>query len=179
MRNWNVVVTVAEHRFVAACKLLEPLGPVRRTGYYNVLVMHVEDPRQFLDTLCTWLTAYPETADVLARISPVTDRFIFQSKEELETKAREIALSYAPALAGKSFHVRVHRRGWRNKVDGQALERMLGEAVFDQLVALGTPARVVFDDPDAIIAVETIDNQAGAALWTREDLRRCALLKME
>jgi tRNA(Ser,Leu) C12 N-acetylase TAN1 len=35
---------------------------------------------------------------------------------------------------------------------------------------------VSFDNPDAIIAVETIGNQAGMSLWFREDLQRYPFL---
>jgi hypothetical protein len=38
------------------------------------------------------------------------------------------------------------------------------------LEAAGTPGRITFDDPDAILAVETVGRRAGPSLETREDL---------
>jgi tRNA(Ser,Leu) C12 N-acetylase TAN1 len=35
---------------------------------------------------------------------------------------------------------------------------------------------VVFDDPDAILSVDTVGDRAGLALWTREELRRYPFL---
>lgn len=51
MQDWNVVVTVQEHGFVDALRLLEQFGPVGKTKYYNVLVMKVEDVPAFLTQL--------------------------------------------------------------------------------------------------------------------------------
>jgi hypothetical protein len=39
------------------------------------------------------------------------------------------------------------------------------------------PARVSFTDPDALIAIDTIDGRAGISLWTRDDLARHRLLR--
>ena len=47
MHDWNVIATMNTHRFRSAFKLLEPLGEVRRTQYYNVLSMKVPDIRSF------------------------------------------------------------------------------------------------------------------------------------
>jgi hypothetical protein len=44
------------------------------------------------------------------------------------------------------------------------------------LDALGTPGRISFAGPDAILQIETIDGHAGVSLWRREDLRRCPFL---
>jgi hypothetical protein len=41
---------------------------------------------------------------------------------------------------------------------------------------MGTPARVTFDDPDAILLIETIGGRAGMAVLTRDDYARHPLL---
>jgi len=51
MRDWNVIITVHEHGFVQARELLEAFGPVKRTDYFNVLTMKVDDPDRFMDDL--------------------------------------------------------------------------------------------------------------------------------
>jgi len=35
---------------------------------------------------------------------------------------------------------------------------------------------VAFDDADAVLAVDTVGDRAGMALWTRDDLRRYPFL---
>ena len=66
----------------------------------------------------------------------------------------------------------MHRRGFKGRIEGAAEERRLGEAILDSLQQAGTPARVTFEDPDAIVLIETLGQHAGLALITREDLRR-------
>ncbi len=39
------------------------------------------------------------------------------------------------------------------------------------------PGAICFSDPDAVIAIDTGDNQAGFGLWSREDLARHHLLR--
>jgi tRNA(Ser,Leu) C12 N-acetylase TAN1 len=59
-------------------------------------------------------------------------------------------VEWLPRLAGRSFHVRFHRRGSRH--------------------ALRSP-------DVAVIVIDTIDDRAGVSLWTREDLARHRLLR--
>jgi hypothetical protein len=58
---------------------------------------------------------------------------------------------------------------------GAFLDKVLLEA----LAQAGTPGQITFDDPDAIVAVETVGNRAGLALWTREDLQRYPFLNLD
>jgi hypothetical protein len=39
--------------------------------------------------------------------------------------------------------------------------------------------RITFDDPDAILVVETVGNCAGMSLWSRDDLQRLSFLKTD
>jgi hypothetical protein len=59
MQHWNVVESLHERRYVPARKLLEKLGTVSRTAYFNVLVMHVEDTGGLLETLRQWAEENP------------------------------------------------------------------------------------------------------------------------
>jgi tRNA(Ser,Leu) C12 N-acetylase TAN1 len=55
-------------------------------------------------------------------------------------------------------------------------ERALADALLAATRAAGHPARVAFDDPDAIVLIQTIGGRAGIALLTRDDYRRHPLL---
>ena len=48
MRDWNAVITVHEGGFAPGCRLLEPFGPVKKTEFFNTLVMHAADPSHLL-----------------------------------------------------------------------------------------------------------------------------------
>ena len=96
-----------------------------------------------------------------------------------EAHAREIVVAWRSALAGKAFHVRLHRRGFRKQLPSTDEERFLDGALRAALEADGTFGRISFDDPDAIIDVETVGGRAGLSLWTRDDLARHAFLNLD
>jgi tRNA(Ser,Leu) C12 N-acetylase TAN1 len=167
--DWNVVVTLSEATFREACKLLGKWGVVRRTPYYNVLALTVNDPEKSLAEFTAAVTETPGILNYVSHVAPAQRSFDFTSVEDFEARAREIVLAWAPELAGKSFHIRLHRRGFKSTLSTQREERLLSEAL---LATLDASARIRFDDPDAMIQIETIDGRAGISLWTRDDLRR-------
>ncbi len=179
MQDWNVVVSLHEHKYNQARRLLEQLGRVSRTAYFNVLVMKVDDTAALLETLRQMIAADPDILHVLARVMPVSKTFAFQNVEEFERQAREACLEWVPELAGKSFHVRMHRRGFKGQLSSKHEERFLDYVLMEALDNVGKPGRITFEDPDAIVALETVDCQAGLSLWTREDLQRYPFLKLD
>ncbi len=179
MEDWNVVVTVREGGFAHALQTLAELGTVAPTDYYNVLAMRVEDVAAFPGALQAVAKKHPLLEHWVARAVPITHGFVFQSREELETKAKEVVAKWLSDLAGKCFHVRMHRRGFKGRVSSQHEEQFLDEFLLTALDALGAPGRIGFDDPDAIIDLETIGQRAGLSLWTREQRLRYPLLKLD
>lgn len=179
MRDWNVVVSVYDRQFVRACRILAQFGRVERTEYYNVLVMKVADRAAFLDALAELVATVPDILGVISRAAPAAETFNFQDAGEFEAKARDVAMTWLPCLAGRSFHVRLHRRGFRGRLSRQEEERFLDQVLLDALEQAGTPGRISFDDPDAILDVETVSNRAGLSLWTREELSRFPFLKLD
>jgi tRNA(Ser,Leu) C12 N-acetylase TAN1 len=179
MHDWNVIVTINGDCFKAACDQLAPLGRVDHTRYYNVLAVKVDDIATFMETLCNVMSAFPDTRNSIARVAPVRESFTFQTAEEFASKARESLAKFAPQLSGRRFHVRVHRRGWKEKLHRHDEEQSLGGFLIEELERSGTPAKVAFDDPDYIADVEILDNRAGVALWSRDDLRRYRCLNLD
>lgn len=179
MKNWNVVVTLREGGFANTCKILAELGAVARTDYYNVLAMRVEDVAAFPDSLQALAKVNPALEDFLARAVPSTRAFLFQSPEELEAKSKEVVAQWLPELAGKSFHVRMHRRGFKGRISSQREEQFLDEFLLTSLDKHGAPGRISFDDPDVIIDLETIGQRAGLSLWARAQRLRYPLLKLD
>ena len=139
MQHWNVVVSLHERQYVPARKLLEKLGTVSRTAYFNVLVMHVENTGGLLETLRQWAEENPHILTMLARVVPVTQTFTFQTMEEFETKARTACLRWVAELRGKSFHVRLHRRGFKGRLSSQHEEGLLAGALMEALEQSGSP----------------------------------------
>jgi len=175
----TVVATTHEHGFDRARQLLAQFGQVFGTGYFNVLLLLPDDPDSFLDRFAAMARNVPQVMETLARVMPADEGFRFDTPEEFEARAREIVLGWASRLHGKAFHVRMHRRGFKGRLPSQHEERFLDEVLLQQLEVEGAPGRITFDDPDAVIDVETVDDRAGLSFWTRDDLERYPFLKVD
>jgi len=179
MMDWNVVVTIQEHGYNQAREFLQKFGKVNKTEYFNVLVLQVDEVHTFLETMKSALTQYSSSLECVARIMPVTDVFKFQTPAEFEEKAKTIVSLWLTELAGKRFHVRMHRRGFKGQLSSQIEERFLDSVILKSLVQQSESAPIIdFDDPDYIIAVETVGQVAGFALWSREQLQQYPFLKI-
>jgi tRNA(Ser,Leu) C12 N-acetylase TAN1 len=179
MKDWNVVVSVCEGHFPQACKLLEQYGLVEKTDFFNVLVMKVDDLRALLDALRKRMVEDPESLSCVSRLVPVTHTFTFQSPEEFEAKAKETVLTWVPELAGRSFHVRMRRRGFKGRLSSAEEERFLDDILLAALEKAGTIGRVSFEKPDVVIALETVGPKAGLSLWERLDMERYLFLRLD
>lgn len=179
VHDWNAVITVREGGFRDALTLLAALGAVARTPFYNVLVMRCDAPLELLPAVEAATLAVPALAAALARVVPVEHAFGFQSPASFEAQAREAAGAWLERLGNSRFHVRMHRRGFHGRLSSQAEERLLDHFLLGALEARGTPARIDFADPDAILAVETVGQRAGLSLWSREALARHPLLGLD
>ena len=176
--GWNVVVVAGDNRFDGACRLLARFGSPKRTGFYNVLTLKVPDARAFLDDFAQAAAASADLAQSVSRLVPAEHTFTFNSPEEFEAKAREIALTWVEQLAGKAFHVRLHRRGFKGRLRSPEEERFLDRVLLEALEVAGASGSITFEDPDAVIDVETVGSRAGMSLWTRDDLRRYPFLRL-
>jgi tRNA(Ser,Leu) C12 N-acetylase TAN1 len=176
MNDWNVVATTRMGRFDEARRLLEKLGPVARTDFYNVLVMRIDDVDRLLADL---LVVLPGGEGPVAHVHPARATFDFRTPEEFEELANRVALAWAPRLVGRRFHVRMHRRGLHRGISTRREEHFLGDVLLGTLAAAGEPGRLSFDDPEAILAIDTVGGRAGLALWSRDELLRYPFLGLD
>ena len=179
MQEWNTVITVHERGFERACQILGDFGKVKRTDFFNALVMKADDVEQMLETLRSRSLEDPEFLSFLSRLVPVTSTFTFQSPEEFEKRSKEVALAWIDELSNRGFHVRMHRRGFKGRLSGFVEEQFLDNILLEALREAGTPGHITFENPDAVIAVETIANWAGLSLWTREQLQRYPFIRVD
>jgi tRNA(Ser,Leu) C12 N-acetylase TAN1 len=176
MDDWNVVATSRIGRIDEARALLGKLGPVGRTDYYNVIVMRCDDVDRLLADLLRWL---PSEGGPVAHLRPARATFEFRSPEEFDELAHRVALAWAPRLLGQNFHVRMHRRGFKHRLSAQQEEQFLDHTLLDALGIVGQPGRISFQDPDAILAIDTVGRRAGLALWSRDELHRYPFLGLD
>ncbi|UCH75540.1 MAG: hypothetical protein JSU82_06835 [Rhodospirillales bacterium] len=179
MSNSMVLATTREKGFDRARQLLGQFGRVFRTDYFNVLLLVPDEPQTFLDRFAAMVRNVPHVMEALSRVVPAEADFSFASPQEFEARARDIVLGWAGRFHGKSFHVRMHRRGFKGRLSSQHEERFLDEALLRRLEDEGAPGCINFDDPDAVIDIETVDNRAGLSCWTREDLQRYPFLRVD
>lgn len=178
--DWNVVVTVQERGFKKAREFLLEFGAVHKSEYFNVLVMQVDDVGKFLEDIKTAAAINVHIMDVIARIMPATHTFKFQSPAEFEEKAKAIVAEWAPVVSGKLFHVRMHRRGFKDRLSSQNEEKALDAFIMAMLDQQGKASgKIDFEDPDYIIAVESVGQAAGIAIWSREQLQRYPFVKVD
>lgn len=177
MKDWNTIVTIYQQGFRRAIRALQAIGPTDRTAYYNVLVMKIDDPVAALETIERLTEERPALYDAIARVAPAQFMYDFQSSQEFTDLAKSFLLGLVPKLVGRSFHVRLHRRG--SKLDSQTpeVEHLLDDFVVAATAKPGPAARIAYAEPDAVIVIDTIDNRAGITMWAREDLERHRLLR--
>jgi hypothetical protein len=173
--DWNAVVTVYEEGYRPALRVLQQHSLVAKSPYHNVLPVTAEDPVALLEILEQHVAAEPALAASISRIAPAKATFDFISRADFEEKAMSAAKAWLPQLAGASFHVRLHHRG--SELDSPTEERLIAESLLAALSAAGTPGRISFHDPDAIIAIDTVDGRAGLGFWTRSDLAHHRFLR--
>jgi hypothetical protein len=70
----------------------------------------------------------------------------------------------------------MHRRGFKGVLSTPKEERFLDDVLLDALEAAGKPGRIGFEEPDAIVQIETVDGRAGLSLWSAAELRRYPFL---
>jgi tRNA(Ser,Leu) C12 N-acetylase TAN1 len=156
---------------------LQDIGPAEPGPYHNVLVMKVDDLMTVLEAIERLTEERPALYDAIARVAPAMRAFDFSSAEGFKDEAKSIVLEWLPSLAGKSFHARLHRRGPKPGLHTPDVERFLDDLIIEETARAGLPARISFTDPDAVIVIDTVDDRAGLAMWTHEDIARHRLVR--
>jgi tRNA(Ser,Leu) C12 N-acetylase TAN1 len=161
-----MLATSLEGRRDALLVALRRLGRFRPGGYRNVVVGSVEDRDAFLDRVAEGLARDPLLPTALARLLPIDHTLRFT----LETALDDLVAVAGPLvdrLDGDAFFVRVERRGLKGRLHTPTLERDLADRVWRMLEERGRTPRVDFRDPDGVLVVETLGDQAGMVLLPR------------
>ena len=179
LREWNVMVTARNEGFERTCMLLGRFSPIKSTDYTNALVMKVDDFGSFFDWLMEEVGRDPGILKYdISRIVPAQHTFAFDDGDDLGKQVVEIALGWLDEIAGHSFHVRMHRRGLKGRVDSREIEERVGRAVMGALQQRGETCLVEFEAPDLVIDIETLGHRAGLSLWTREAMQNYLFLRV-
>jgi len=178
MKEWNVVLTSHANQERRLLSELVGLGEFHSTGFREVIIGLVPDTQEFLETLRQrWLDQLflPE---ILSTVVPVGAVFPF-TLDTLLGRLEDQVKPYAPEIGEQPFYVRLKRRGHKGELATQEVEQALDRFLKEEIAALGLTPTIDFHDPGVIVVVETIHNQCGVGLITREVKARYPFIKVK
>jgi tRNA(Ser,Leu) C12 N-acetylase TAN1 len=164
---WNILATSQRFSEGRLLNQLKPFGRFHKTGYRDVVVGWVENTREFLKELEEEYERFPFNLSALSKVVAVEATFEF-TVETFEEKLKEAIKPFIEQVDNHSFHTRMERRGLKGELDSFKLEQSIGRYIHEELSKLGKHPVTDFKDPDMVVAIETIGNEAGVALVTRE-----------
>jgi tRNA(Ser,Leu) C12 N-acetylase TAN1 len=166
-RRWNVVVTSREGVRRRLRRALAGLVRLERSGFRGVFVARVDDPQALLAAVEELRAARPALDQWLGKIIPV-ERTFAVDPATFAARLQQEGAHFVDRLAGRSFHVRIERRGHKGAINSHTCEQALGAFLWAALEQRGARPLVEFDDPDAVLVVEVVGDTAGMGLVTRE-----------
>lgn len=145
---------------------LKRLGRFQGSGYRNIMIGDVPDPLAFLPLVRDAFATDPLLQRSLGKLVPMDQVVPFAIDTAVET-ITIAALALAERVGSGSFFVRMERRGFRHLLHTAETERLVGERIVASLQARGHTPVVRFKDPDYVLMIETVGEEAGLALIPR------------
>ena len=172
--NWNVLA-IGERN--SGKELLEELnedGVFEKSGFRDVLIGRVEDIVEFLEE------AESKKYHHLNRVIPIEDSFFVTPENLIEILKRKIAKYIDEIEPGNTFAVRVERRGMKEGISSQKVEREVGGYFYDLIEkAYGRKPKVDLKNPDKLIAIELVGNKCGIGFITKEMREKYSVIKVK
>jgi tRNA(Ser,Leu) C12 N-acetylase TAN1 len=178
MKDWNVVLTSQMGQERRLMQEIAEYGEFQFTGFRAVIIGKVADTGEFLETLRQAWEAKPFLSHILSTAIPVQKVFPF-TLENLMERLQQEALAFLPQIDEKPFYVRVKRRGHKGEVSSLEVEQSLDHFLLNELAARGQQGRIDFHEPEVILFVELLHNQAGLTLITKEMKQRYPFIKVK
>lgn len=177
---WNVLAIASRGETGKALALLGRIGRFRTGGYPQVLLGNVARPGGCDDLLAgiRELEKEPEQyAGIVDRLQPVERAVSFPRDDVTETLCEHLE-PLAPRLCGKTFYVRAHLRGLKGRIEHPAVERALGEFLWEFASRAGAAPSVGFRDPDFVVVVEVVGRRVGYGFLGRTE-RSAGLVRVK
>jgi hypothetical protein len=167
--DWNVLAIATRGETGKALSLLGEVGRFRTAGYPQVLVGRVSRANgDLLGGIGELAAGGERTAGVLDRLVPLERSVTFPRDDVAETLCDRLG-PLAPRLCGRTYYVRTHLRGMKGRVEHPAVERALGDFLYEHASRAGAAPKVSFRDPDFVVVAEIVGRRVGYAFLGREE----------
>ncbi len=174
LENWNVLVIAGRNTEAELLKELEEEGEFERSGFKDVLVGRVVDIAEFLEDAEN--KRYPH----LNRVIPIDDAFFVSPENVIEILKRRIERYIDEIEPGDTFGFRVERRGMKEDISSQAVEREVGGYFYDLVEKInGRKPKVNLKNPDKLIAIEIVGNRCGIGFITKEMREKYSVIRVK
>jgi tRNA(Ser,Leu) C12 N-acetylase TAN1 len=175
VHEWNVVLTSHPNQEDRLLQELAGLGDFQPSGFREVIVGLVDDPQSFLETLRHRWETQPFLPEFLSTVAPVRAMFPFRVHDLMDRLLEHIE-PLAREIDGRAFYVRLKRRGHKGRIHSQEVEQALDQFLKEEIASQGFSPVIDFTEPECVVVVELVHNQAGVGLITREHLARYPFL---
>jgi tRNA(Ser,Leu) C12 N-acetylase TAN1 len=162
-----VTLVPGPHHVHQALDELRRRGRFAPSSFKDVCVGRVDDVAHFLEDVRAARAGGEDWTHFVARVIPVRRVFTF-TPESFADQLEEAVAPFVDEMRSGSFYMRVERRGLAGKIPTQEVERAVADHLFGLAQARGIRLVTRFENPDYVVVAETLGDQCGVALITRE-----------
>jgi len=174
LEDWNVLAVGGEDAEGELFAELEEDGEFERSGFRDVLIGSVEDIVEFLED------AENKKYTHLNRVIPIDDAFFVSPENLIEILKRRIERYIDEIEPGETFGFRVERRGMKEDISSQKVEREVGGYFYDLIEKVhGRKPKVNLKNPDKLIAIEIVGNRCGIGFITKEMREKYSVIRVK
>jgi tRNA(Ser,Leu) C12 N-acetylase TAN1 len=174
LEDWNVLAVGGEDAEGELLEELEEDGEFERSGFRDVLIGSVEDIVEFLEDAENKKYAH------LNRVIPIDDAFFMSPENLIEILKRRIERYIDEIEPGETFGFRVERRGMKEDISSQKVEREVGGYFYDLIEKVhGRKPKVNLKNPDKLIAIEIVGNRCGIGFITKEMREKYSMIRVK
>jgi tRNA(Ser,Leu) C12 N-acetylase TAN1 len=174
LEDWNVLAVGGEDAEGELLEELEEDGEFERSGFRDVLIGSVEDIVEFLED------AENKKYLHLNRVIPIDDAFFVSPENLIEILKRRIERYIDEIEPGETFGFRVERRGMKEDISSQKVEREVGGYFYDLIEKVhGRKPKVNLKNPDKLIAIEIVGNRCGIGFITKEMREKYSVIRVK
>jgi len=174
LENWNVLAIVERNKETESLKELREDGEFERSGFKDVLVGSVADIVEFLEDVENKKYTH------LNRVIPIDEAFFVSPENLIEILKRRIERYIDEIEPGDTFGFRVERRGMKEDISSQAVEREVGGYFYDLVEKIyGRKPKVNLKNPDKLIVIELVGNRCGIGFITKEMRKKYSVIRVK